>query len=144
MARVPDCKLTKMSSYQSVVLAKRPKDNIVPGETFKLEHKPTLSEASLNDGEVLFETRYLSLDPAMRGWLNDTRSYIPPVQIGEIMRGQTIGVIKASKSAEYPVGTLAVGTTGWSEVAVAKAKHLQKVQLPKDGRLTDALSVLGE
>lgn len=133
-----------MSLYQQVVLAKRPKANIVPGETFKLEQKPTPGEASLNDGEVLFETRYLSLDPAMRGWLNDTRSYIPPVQIGEIMRGQTIGVIKASKSNDYPVGTLAVGTTGWSEVAVAKSKHLQKVQLPKDGRLTDALSVLGE
>ncbi len=133
-----------MSSYQCVILAKRPTANIVPGETFRLEQKPTPTETSLKDGEVLFETRYLSLDPAMRGWLNDTRSYIPPVQIGEVMRGQTIGVIRASKSTDFPAGSLAIGTTGWSEVAVANAKHLQKVQLPKDGRVTDALSVLGE
>ena len=132
-----------MSSYECVVLSKRPKDNIVPGETFKLERKPVPTEASLNDGEVIFETRYLSIDPAMRGWLNDTRSYIPPVKIGEVMRGQTIGIIKASKSPEYPVGSVAVGTTGWSELAVAKAKHLQKANIPRGGQLTDALSVLG-
>jgi NADPH-dependent curcumin reductase CurA len=132
-----------MSSYQCVVLAKRPKENIVPGETFKLERKPAPSESSLQDGEVIFETRYLSIDPAMRGWLNDTRSYIPPVKIGEVMRGQTIGVIKASKAPAFPVGTIAVGTTGWSELAVAKAKHLEKANLPKNARITDALSVLG-
>jgi len=133
-----------MATFQRVVLAKRPKADIVPGETFKLERAAAPTESSLEDGEVLFETRYLSIDPAMRGWLNDTRSYIPPVKIGEVMRGQTIGVVKASKAPEFPVGSLAVGTTGWSELAVAKAKHLQKVELPKDGKLTDALSVLGK
>lgn len=133
-----------MSTFQRVVLAKRPKDRIVAGETFKLESKPVPSESSLQDGEVLFETRYLSIDPAMRGWLNDTRSYIPPVQIGEVMRGQTIGVVKASKAPAFPVGSVAVGTTGWSELALAKAKHLEKANIPKNGRLTDALSVLGK
>ena len=116
--------------------------NVVPGETFKLEQKPLPSESSLKDGEVLFETRYLSIDPAMRGWLNDTRSYVPPVQIGEVMRGQAIGVIVSSKSPKFPAGSLAIGTTGWRELAVVKDKHLEKVQLPKNGRLTDALSVL--
>ena len=132
-----------MSSYQCVTLAQRPKDAIVPGKTFKLEQKPVPSEASLQDGEVLLEARYLSLDPAMRGWLNDTRSYVPPVKIGEVMRGQVIGVVKASKSKTFPVGSIASGTTGWSELAVAKDKHLQSVSLPKNGRMTDALSVLG-
>jgi hypothetical protein len=131
-------------SYECVVLAKRPKDLIVPGETFKIERKPLPTEASLKDGEVLLESRYLSLDPAMRGWLNDTRSYIPPVKIGEVMRGQVIGTVKASKSQKFPVGSIATGTVGWTEAAVAKDKHLQRVVLPKNGRLTDALSVLGE
>jgi NADPH-dependent curcumin reductase CurA len=58
------------SSYQAVVLAKRPKDNIVPGETFKLVNKPTPKASDLKDGEVIFESIYLSLDPAMRSWLN--------------------------------------------------------------------------
>lgn len=59
-------------TYQSVVLAQRPKDTIVVGETFRIESKPRPTEADLKDGEVLIEALYLSLDPAMRGWLNGT------------------------------------------------------------------------
>lgn len=59
-----------MSSYKAVVLNKRPKDDIVPGETFKLESRSVPTEADLKDGQVLFQSLYLSLDPAMRGWLN--------------------------------------------------------------------------
>lgn len=59
-----------MATYQSVVLAERPKDGIVPGKTFKLKESARPSEADLKDGTVLIEALYLSLDPAMRGWLN--------------------------------------------------------------------------
>lgn len=58
-----------MSSYQKVVLAKRPTADIIPGETFKLERAPVPKASDLKDGQVLLEARYLSLDPAMRGWL---------------------------------------------------------------------------
>jgi NADPH-dependent curcumin reductase CurA len=58
------------STYTSVVLAQRPKALIVPGETFALKENPILSEKDLKGGEVLVESLYLSLDPAMRGWLN--------------------------------------------------------------------------
>jgi NADPH-dependent curcumin reductase CurA len=58
------------STYTSVVLAQRPKALIVPGETFSLKENPMVSESDLKDGQVLVETLYLSLDPAMRGWLN--------------------------------------------------------------------------
>ena len=58
------------STYQSVVLAKRPKALIVPGETFTLKTNEMPSEGDLKDDQVLVETLYLSLDPAMRGWLN--------------------------------------------------------------------------
>ena len=57
-------------TFTSVVLAKRPRELIVPGETFTLKENPMLKESDLKDGEVLVETLYLSLDPAMRGWLN--------------------------------------------------------------------------
>lgn len=60
------------STYTSVVLAQRPKGDIVPGETFKIKENPILKESDLKDGQVLVETLYLSLDPAMRGWLNGT------------------------------------------------------------------------
>lgn len=58
------------STYQSVVLAQRPKALIVPGETFNLKTNPIPSEKDLKEDQVLVETLYLSLDPAMRGWLN--------------------------------------------------------------------------
>lgn len=58
------------ASYKSVVLAQRPKSVIVPGETFAVKENPIITEADLKDGQVLVETLYLSLDPAMRAWLN--------------------------------------------------------------------------
>lgn len=58
------------SQYQSVHLASRPKDEIVPGETFRLQSNTAPKASDLKDGEVIFKTLYLSLDPAMRGWLN--------------------------------------------------------------------------
>lgn len=57
-------------TYKSVVLAKRPKDEIIPNETFTVKTNPVLTEKDLRDGEVLLQSLYLSLDPAMRGWLN--------------------------------------------------------------------------
>ncbi|OCK75570.1 NAD(P)-binding protein [Lepidopterella palustris CBS 459.81] len=130
-------------TYTSVVLASRPTGDIIPGSTFKLKTHPVPTESDLKDGEVVFESRYLSLDPAMRGWLNDTRSYVPPVQIGEIMRGSVVGVVKASKSKDFPVGTYATAMVGWTELAVVKEKDLEKVEIPENGRPTDVLGVLG-
>jgi NADPH-dependent curcumin reductase CurA len=136
-------------TYQTVVLAKRPTDNIVPGETFKLIKDNKLPATSdLKDGEVIFETNYLSVDPAMRGWLNDKRSYVPPVQIGEVMRGMAIWTVKASKDENLPVGSFATGIVGWTELKVGKEGKamgdLQRIEIPKGGQLTDGLSVLGE
>lgn len=73
----------------------------------------------------------------------DTRSYIPPVKIGEVMRGQIIGRVVASKSAGFPVGALAMATAGWTELAVVKEADLTPVEVPEGGRITDAMGVLG-
>lgn len=132
-----------MSSYTSVHLAERPKDDIVPGKTFTIKQHPLPAASSLKDGEVLLQILYLSLDPAMRGWLNPTRSYIPPVGVGEVMRGYGIGIVKASKSTKFPVGTYASGTCGWNEYTVMKEKHLELLDLPKGAVPTDTLGALG-
>lgn len=79
----------------------------------------------------------------MRGWLNPTRSYIPPVEIGAVMRGSGIGIIIASKSSKFPVGTYATGMCGWSEYAVLKEKFVDPLDLPEGAVPTDALGVLG-
>ncbi|KAI1331564.1 NAD(P)-binding protein [Xylariaceae sp. FL0255] len=128
---------------KTFVLAQRPKGDIVPGETFKLEKTPAPTADDLKDGQVLAETLYLSLDPAMRGWLNDARSYIPPVGIGECMRGYTISRVLASKTSKAREGDLLSTAAGWTELAVLNEKDFSVVNVPKGGRITDILGVLG-
>lgn len=60
------------------------------------------------------------------------------------MRGAAIGVVKASKSDAFPVGSYATGTVGWTELAIVNSKHLEKVDIPENGRVTDALGVHGK
>ncbi|CAO2656551.1 Nn.00g053540.m01.CDS01 [Neocucurbitaria sp. VM-36] len=132
-----------MPSYTSIHLAERPQSHIIAGKTFTPKTHPMPTAASLQDGEVIFQTLYLSLDPAMRGWLNPTRSYVPPVEIGAVMRGNGIGIIVASKSKKYPVGTYATGMCGWSEYTVLKEKFVEPLDLPEGAVPTDALGVLG-
>ncbi|KAH6677353.1 hypothetical protein B0J14DRAFT_474919 [Halenospora varia] len=133
------------STYQSIVLAQRPKATIIPGETFSKKTNPMVSEKDLKDGDILIETLYLSLDPAMRGWLNDRRSYVPPVQIGETMRGIAIGRVLATKASSYPVGSIVTCYAGWTELAIINSSNpnLQLVNVPSNGKITDALGVVG-
>ncbi|KAJ9613283.1 hypothetical protein H2200_003225 [Cladophialophora chaetospira] len=132
------------STYKTVTLAKRPKADIVLGETFSVNSgNPAPSPDDLKDGEVLFETNYISIDPGLRGWLNDTRSYVEPVGIGEIMRGFAVGTIRSSKHSKFPAGSYATGLIGWTELKVCKGDELQAFEVPCGGKLVDALSVLG-
>ncbi len=79
------------------------------------------------DGEVLVEVLYLSLDPAMRGWMNEGRSYIPAVGIGEVMRAFGAGRVLDSRHPGFATGDLVTGTFGVQEYAVLDGKHLTKV-----------------
>lgn len=94
------------------------------------------------DGEVLVKIRYISLDPAMRGWMNDARSYIAPVGIGEVMRALTAGEVIASKAPDLAVGDLVIGVLGVQEYAVAHGKALTKVDTAL-APLPVSLSTLG-
>lgn len=140
---------TLPETYTTVTLAERPKANIIPGETFKLNtDNKTPNPSSLQDGQILFQTFYMSLDPAMRGWLNDTRSYIPPVQIGAVMRaGGSTGRVVASKSSKFQQGDIVYTTAaGWAEYSVVKDKDVQPVPDTGEGKrrsAIDSLSVVG-
>jgi hypothetical protein len=83
--------------------------------------------AEPGDGEVLVKILYISLDPAMRGWMNEGKSYVPPVGIGEVMRAGAVGRVIASKDPAIAVGEHVVGVLGVQEYAVATAKSLTKV-----------------
>ncbi|OIW26617.1 NADP-dependent leukotriene B4 12-hydroxydehydrogenase [Coniochaeta ligniaria NRRL 30616] len=135
-----------MSTRQnlSIHLAERPNPYIVPGQTFSQRTTPAPTASDLKPDQVLVENLYLSLDPAMRGWLNDRRSYVPPVQIGEVMRGGSVARVLASTSPQFKEGDL-VTTFGnvWTEVLVLPAAQATPVRLPANARVTDAMGVLG-
>ncbi len=94
----------------------------------------------LSNGEFLVRNLYLSLDPTMRVWMTDRPSYLPPVGIGEVMRGGGIGEVVQSKNDKYAVGTIVEGTIGWQDYAVGTT-GFQIV--PKGVPLTEAMGVLG-
>ena len=79
------------------------------------------------EGEFLIEQHYISLDPAMRGWLNDVKSYIPPVQIGEVMRAGAAGEIIASKHPGFAVGEYVYGWAGVQQYAVSNGEGFYKL-----------------
>jgi NADPH-dependent curcumin reductase CurA len=79
------------------------------------------------DAEVLVKVLYLSLDPAMRGWMNDQRSYVPPVKIGEVMRAYGAGQVVASRAPQLAVGDYVTGLLGVQEYAVVNGNALMKV-----------------
>lgn len=129
---------------RKLVLAQRPKSNIVPGETFKVVQTPAPTEADLKDGHLLLESLYVSFDPAMRGWLDDKRSYIPPVQIGEVMRAGTISRVLASKSSKASPGDIVLAMLGIQEVGILPEAQVEKAfALPPNGKLTDLMGALG-
>jgi NADPH-dependent curcumin reductase len=93
-------------------------------------------------GEALVRVLYLSLDPAMRGWMNEGRSYVPPVGLGEVMRAGGVGRVVASNDPSLAVGDMVVGGTGVQDYAVLKAKELTKVD-PRVAPLPRYLGALG-
>jgi NADPH-dependent curcumin reductase len=74
-----------------------------------------------SDGEFLVKILYISLDPAMRGWMNEGRSYIAPVGIGEVMRAGAVGRVIASKHTGFAVGDQVYGRSGFSNMLPRKA-----------------------
>ncbi len=96
----------------------------------------------IGDGEVLIRTEYLSLDPAMRGWMNEGKSYIPPVGIGEVMRAGVAGMVVASNHPKFAEGDSVVGMLGVQDYAVSNGKGLTKVD-PKLAPLPVYLGTLG-
>lgn len=93
-------------------------------------------------GEVLVRHRYVSVDPAMRGWMNDRPSYVPPVAIGAVMRALTVGEVVASNNDAFAAGDFVAGIGGVQDYALSDGKDLSKVD-PALAPLPTWLSTLG-
>lgn len=109
-------------------LKSRP-ETTVSAEHFNFE---TETIRDLVDGEFLVKNQYLSFEPAQRGWLNDVRSYVPPVAIGEVMRSMAVGEIIASQHADYQVGDRVQG--GLAGKNMLSAMALDSFQYQKSPR----------
>jgi NADPH-dependent curcumin reductase len=79
------------------------------------------------DSQLLIRSVYLSLDPAMRGWLIDRPSYVPPVQIGEIMRGLALGIVEKSTHPQFAAGDRVQGMFGWQEYLLSNGEAVTKL-----------------
>lgn len=120
-----------------ILLAERPEG--MPGESTFEERLQPVPEPG--DGEVLVRVVYLSLDPAMRGWMRDQKSYVPPVELGTVMRGLTVGEVVESKHEGFDPGDAVYGMLGWQQWATAKGEELRK--LPEGQPLELFLGPLG-
>lgn len=123
---------------RQITLAARPKG--LPKESdFKLVESPVPAP---KPGEILVRVLYLSVDPYMRGRMNDVKSYAPPVQIGEVMGGGAVGKVMASQNPQFQVGDVVSGYFGWQEYAISNGTGVRKID-PAVAPISTALGVLG-
>jgi hypothetical protein len=110
-------------THQRIVLASRPQGAVTP-DNFRLEQVPV---PSIGAGQVLVRNHFLSLDPYMRGRMEESKSYAAPQPLGETMVGGTAGVVEASNNPAFAVGDSVVGYLGWQEYGVSDGTNLNKV-----------------
>jgi NADPH-dependent curcumin reductase CurA len=123
---------------QQFRLAKRP-TGLPDRDTWDLVEEPVSDPA---DGEIAVEVLYASLDPAMRGWLNERKSYVPPVGVGEVMRALGAGKVIASRDPGFQEGDHVTGLFGVQRYAVVPARGIVKVD-PEAVPLTTYLNAMG-
>jgi NADPH-dependent curcumin reductase CurA len=122
----------------SVTLAERPSGQPTP-QTFRLETAPIPTPG---EGQVLLRTLWLSLDPYMRGRMDESKSYARPVPIGGVMEGEVVAAVAASNHPDYKPGEIVAGRVGWTTHAVSDGRGLRKID-PGIAPVSTALGVLG-
>ena len=115
-----------MTDYTRVLLVDRPDKRGIGPHLFKVEKQAI---PSAGPGQILVKQTHMSLDPAMLGWMSpDTESYIPPVELGDVMRSSGAGEVVESNHPDFAVGDRVMGMTGWTEYLVSNGKGLNKIQ----------------
>jgi hypothetical protein len=112
-----------MPRNRRIVLVSRPTGKATV-ENFRLE---TADTPALGAGQILVRNHWLSLDPYMRGRMNESRSYAAPQALSETMQGQTTGIVVESRNPAWPVGTPVLGSFGWQEYGVSDGDGLRKL-----------------
>ena len=126
-------------SNRRVILKSRP-IGIPQAEHFELLSQPL---RELREGELLVRNDFLSVDPAMRGWVNAAANYSAPVGIGEVMRSFAAGEVIASRHPRYGEGERVMGVLGWQEYAITDGQAIRRKVQETDLPLSLSLGVLG-
>jgi NADPH-dependent curcumin reductase CurA len=113
---------------------------IPEAEHFEIVNAPI---PECGDNEVLVRNIYLSVDPAMRGWVSDTMTYLEPVQVGAVMRSLAVGRVEVSHHPGFRPGEFVTGTFGWQDYASVEAKAIQRKVTETDLPISTSLGVLG-
>jgi NADPH-dependent curcumin reductase CurA len=125
-------------AVKQIVLASRPK-GLPTSENFRMEEVPM---PELPQGGLLLRVLYLSLDPYMRGRMDDRKSYAKPVGVGGVMTGESVCEVIASDQAGYDVGDIVLAHTGWRTHPASAGAALRKLD-PAVAPITTGLGVLG-
>ena len=117
-----------MTTYTAINLIKRPQAGPISAELFEVIQKEI---PTAGPGEILIKQNHMSLDPAMFGWMSpDRESYIPPVELGSVMRSSGIGEVVESNHPDFQVGDRVMGLIGWTEYAISIGTGMNKVEAP--------------
>ena len=104
-------------------------DNRPTGEAVASNFKLVTAETpALADGQVLVRHHYMSLDPYMRGRMNDAKSYAVPQPLGQVMQGGTVGEVVESRNDKYAVGDKVVGFGGWQHYSVVDGRNIHDLK----------------
>ena len=129
-----------MSTNKRVLFAKRPFGE-PDDDCFKMDE---VEIPVLGPNEILIKTCWLSLDPYMRGRMNDMKSYTEPMQIGDVMTGESTGIVEQSNSDKWQVGDRVAAHMGWQTYIVAKGDDVRLMHVDLDnGSLSAHLGVVG-
>ncbi len=112
------------ASNAQIKLVRRPQPGMITPDCFQ---RVDAELPKPGPGEFRVKIRYVSLDPAMRGWVNDTRSYVPPVGIGDVMRAYAVGIVDGSEHPGFKVGDAVQGVFGVQNYAISKGNRVFKV-----------------
>ena len=126
------------STHRQIRLASRP-TGYPSASDFRTVEAPVPEPGP---GQLLVRVVYLSVDPYMRGRMSDARSYVPPVGLGDVMEGGTVGEVVRSSHPGFAVGDVVEGRLGWQEYAVSDGKGIRKID-PTAAPISTALGVLG-
>ena len=122
-----------------ILLSSRPQGWVTP-ENFKTVYNPV---PDVQDGYIVVRNLWLSLDPYMRGRMNDVKSYTPPFQLGEVLQGQAVSEVVASKHNDFSSGDLVTGMFGWENYSLARGDGVRRLERQRGIPLSYYLSILG-